>query len=508
MKKSEVKTYNLENLKKDFYEIRDSEIGKKRLLAKIKKVEKNRQIYLSDWYKLSQENDHVYPSQGLLITPFDHLKYHSYEMLPQEKIIETLRLRLYFLEMFNHPYRIHFLRKISGTKFTPPKKVLCKALENAVKTGLSLSIGDLGASVLGSTKQRLGRSERYAQGPFVKLGKQARTLFVGSESPDVWNSAASISTMAASHCLTAIPRNGVLNDIKRQTDLAREAFTWLENLKKLVLDGREDAEEIFAMWKNNITGALEANPEKAVVRAKSLYEAGIRSFRIYSPEPGTGALNTTKIIRKKFGKKVEIFTGQVTDVVQARAIEKAGANGIYVGIGGGGRCITGIRSGSVIDWPNLVWQLRDEISIPIIVQGGASDHVAVTLLLGASGIGVTRVVGGGTIESPGGALYCSDDNGKLFKPYGGEASARTKFLDGKVLPFNVPAFVEGETTKAEMSYVKHVLPTLTYNLHLLIEDSILAMVFRNAANLSELHALNPSPLLRTTSQDLYQRGIH
>ena len=139
-----------------------------------------------------------------------------------------------------------------------------------------------------------------------------------------------------------------------------------------------------------------------------------------------------------------------------------------------------VRSGSAIDWPELVWKLRGEINIPIIVEGGASDHVATTLLLGASGISVSRVVAGGTIESPGGLLYCSDDSGKLFKPYGGEASARTKYLDGKLLPFTIPSFVEGETTKAELSYIKNVHPTLTYNLHVLIEDAILAMVFRGA----------------------------
>ena len=117
-------------------------------------------------------------------------------------------------------------------------------------------------------------------------------------------------------------------------------------------------------------------------------------------------------------------------------------------------------------------------------------------------------MGGGTIESPGGALYFADSEGKLFKPYGGEASARTKFLDGKLLPFGIASFVEGETTKAEMSYVQGVLPTLTYNLHLLIEDAILAIVFRAVENVSQLQAINPSPLAQITSSGEFQRRAH
>lgn len=496
-------------LQEDFEKLRDAKLGKqkiKRLLSK--QEQENTEDYLAAWYGLSKEQDHVYPSQGLLRTPHDYLDYESLMVLPQEKIIKTLRLRRFFLEMFNHPYRIGFLKEVTDSKFKKLPKLESGIFESTRRDGMSISIGDLGASVVGSDRPRSSRTERYAHGPFVKLGKYARVPFVGSASPDVWNSAAAISTMAASHCLSAIPRNGVLSDVKRQADLAEEVFAWLSDMDNTILKGRSDRDLIYKHWKANVVGTVEPNPNKALIRAEKLYKAGVRSFRVYSPEPGTDAVNTTKLLRKNFGKRIEIFTGHLVDVDQAKAAEQAGADGITIGIGGGGRCITGVRSGSVIDWPALLWDLRGEISIPVIVEGGASDNVSTTLLLGASGIGVTRVVGGGTIESPGGALFCTDKTGKLFKPYGGEASARTKYLDGKLLPFDVPAFVEGETTKAYMSYVKHALPTLTYNLHMLIEDAILAMVFRNVDDIAALQSLNPSPLKRSSVSDAFQRGTH
>ncbi len=498
----------IEKAKRDFYDLRDPEIGERKIKAILKPRERDTEVYLSPWLAFSKEDKHVYPSQGLLTTPHDYLKYKSKQLLPFEEIVQTLRLRRLFLEMFNHPYRVRALRHVDKEEFSAPKIVSSTTFEYAKNTGLSISIGDLGASVCGSQTERRSRNERYADGPFVKLGRQARSLFVGSASPDVWNSAASISTMAASHCLACIPRNGVTADVTRQADLAREVFDWLDELERDLLRGRSDREFISTLWRKNVCGTLGATPEDVVKRAHILYSAGVRTFRVYSPEPGTGVVNSIRALRKTFSGEIEIFAGMMVDDRQCVEAEEAGADGLYIGIGGGGRCITGVRSGSVIDWPELVWNLRGKIHIPIIVEGGASDHVAATLLLGASGISVSRVVSGGTIESPGGGLYCVDEKGELFKPYGGEASARTKYLDGKLLPFNVPSFVEGETARATKSYVKHALPTLTYNLHLLIEDAILAMVFRNVNSISELQNIDPSPLKRTTSFDAFQRNTH
>lgn len=498
----------LAKLKADFEELQNPFKGTQRIKSALQESEENQHEYLLKWYSLSKESKYVYPSQGMLITPFDYLDHKSMQMLPQEIIIETLRMRRFFLELFNHPYRTHFLKEVNKSEFRAPAKVDAEAMDYARSIGSSVSIGDLGSIVTGSDKERISRKDRYAQGPFVKLGKQARIFFVGSASPDVWNNAPAIATMAASHCLSAIPRNGLLSDIKRQADLAEEVFEWLNDMADEILSDRKDKAVLLQMWKNNVCGTLEASPKHALVRAAALYKAGVRSFRVYSPEPGIGPVDTVKVLRKKYGDEIEIFSGQIVDVEQAKRVEAAGADGIFLGIGGGGRCITGVRSGSAIDWPELAFNLRGEINIPVIIEGGASDHIAITLLLGASGIGVSRIVSGGTIESPGGLLYCSDSNGKLYKPYGGEASARTKYLDGKLLPFDIPSFVEGEVTKAEMSYIKHVRPTLTYNLHLLIEDSILALVFRGAEDLANLHSLNPSPLRLISSSGEFQRNTH
>lgn len=476
------------------------------IIKKLEPYEQNTASYLKFWYLESGDDKTAYPNQGLLLTPFDFLSCTKTMMLSPEIMIKTLRVRQYILEVFNHPERIAKLKRIQGLVFTPPPKVESNVMTWCTNEGLSLAISDLGVEVVGSDRPRVGRADRLRFGPFVKLGRYARSPLVGSAMPDIYGSVGSLSTMAQLHCLVGVPRNSVFHDISRQVKLVEETLRALEQSEVLV--GRSDADWILNQWKHNLMGVVETESEKALLRTQALYDAGIRTFRVYSPEPGLSVLQTVKALREKFGEEIEIFAGQVVDVEQAKRLEEAGADGLYVGIGGGGRCITGVRSGSVIDWPDLVWDMRGEITIPVVVEGGASDHIATTIALGASGIGVSRIAGGGTIESPGGMLFCVDENGEFYKPYGGEASARTKYLDKHMLPFGIPSFVEGETRKAEMAYFQYALPTLAFNIYSLTEDIILSYVFRAVNDITEFHALNPSPLRRKTSNGEDMQNTH
>ncbi len=489
----------MERIKDDFTSLRDPNIGTTRINDKFQKLESLDRDFIKRWYNLGDE---------LIATDYDNLDINDKVQLPESDLRKILLVRLFFLELYNHPYRIDFLNAITNAGFIPPPKVESNVFISSKSDGIALSIGDLDASILGADNQRVSRTDRYAQGPFVCLGRQARTFFVGSENPDIFGSAAALATMAASHSLASIPRNGILHENEKQVELAKNSFRWLSMIEQEILEGRDDRKHISSLWRKNIIGAVEPTPYKALARAEELYNVGVRGFRVYSPEPGVDTVNTAAVLRRELGDEVEIFTGQIVDEKQAILAQENGVDGIYVGIGGGGRCITGVRSGSVVDWPELVWNLRGKITIPIIVQGGASDHTSTTLLLGASGIGVSRKVAGGTIESPGGANYFADENGILFKIYGGEASARMKFLDGKLLPFEIPSFVEGETNKAIYSYIKHSYATLTHNLHTLIEDSILGLVFRGVTNLAQLHSINPSPLRKITQYGDFQRNTH
>ncbi len=489
-----------------FHNLLNNEKGEEYIHKLTRGYEKNRNTLFDRWYKITGEAKEIYPSQGLLTTPFDYLQFLGKTLLTDEDLWQTLLFRWYILELFNHPSRLEKLYQVDKQPYSAPAKVSNKTMERVLRDGLSLSVHDLGMNVVGTDRDRISRRKILETGPFIKLGKYGRIPFAGGAMPDIFGSTAALATMAMCHALVCLPRNGLFSDAKRQADLAKAAFTWMES--EPLLNFRDDKDILLERWKHNIVGVIEPDHGTSIKRAQLLYQTGIRTFRVYSPEPGKEAVLTVKALRKELGKDIEIFAGQVASVSQAKELQKAGADGLYLGIGGGGRCITAVRSGSTVNWPELLWQMRGEIRIPAIVEGGASEQVGVTLLLGASGIGVTRMAGGGTIESPGGLLYLVDDKGNWFKPYGGEASARTKYQDGKVLGFGIPSFVEGETTKAYKSYVPHFKPTIAENMLFLIEDVILSLVFRGVASISDLHKIDPSPLRQITSAGQGLQGTH
>src|SRR5258706_2673712 len=194
-------------------------------------------------------------------------------------------------------------------------------MESSIQNGLALAISDLGVAVSGSNRSRVGRAERLANGPFIKLGRHARSPLVGSAMPDIYGSVSALSTMAQLHCLVGVPRNSVFHDVYRQIDLVKETFKALEESEVLI--GHPKRRWLLNQWKHNIMGVVETEPTKALFRAQALYDVGVRVFRVYSPEPGLAVLETVRTLGKKLGEDIEIFAGQMVDVAQAQAIEAA-----------------------------------------------------------------------------------------------------------------------------------------------------------------------------------------
>lgn len=497
--------------------LRQPEVAEHFIHQKITLLQKNGH---RDWmwreYERESQTDPTaaYPSQGLIRTPYDSDRSKDAEVisLDKELISTTFRTTLYYLELLNHPDRIKSLLRVHAQPFTPPSIKRAQPIFVQAETERrAIAITELALKAQGADRPRASRTQRLLEGPFIKLGTQARSILCGSANPECWGAAPALAAMAQVHSLVGVPRDGLFTNIQRQVDLAKKAFEWLDHSPVLIGRPKKEQQQLLKLWRHNLMGVLEPEATKAIPRAEQLYAAGVRTFRVYSPEPGTDLQWTVaklrQLERQQKWEPIEIFAGQVISVAQAIALQDCGANGIYVGIGGGGRCITGVRSGLAIDWPQLVEQLRGQIRIPIIVEGGASDAIAQTLAVGASGIGVTRSVGGGTIESPGGWMFFKDDQ-SIFKPYGGEASARVKYLGGRGGPFGVIQYVEGQTTEANINYDRVTVPTLLHNYYLLNGDAILSLVFQNVRNVPEFQQVAFESLVRVSPMDLVLRNTH
>lgn len=483
-----------------------------------------------DWLKNeiyregSEYQQDTYPSQGLVYTSYERDKLGEPQRgkISDDVLGRTIQAWLYYLLLDNHDERLEALFQQSAHSFIAPQAASNIVFDQAREHQQAITIADIKLEVQGWENSRQSRTAIHQSGPFVSYfhpesdtpypgRKQARSVIAVGANPEITGSPFALSTIAQAHSLVCIPRDGYFSDVKRQADLARLAIEYLENSPTLYRKDQALREKLLDFYIHNLVGVIEPESSKAVARAKALYEVGVRTFRIYSPEPGSDSLKTLQALRKvekDLGwEPIEIFVGQVVSVEQAIALEQAGADAIYVGIGGGGRCITGVVGGLTINWPQLVWELRGKIHIPIIVEGGANDSIAESLAIGASGIGAVGKLAG-TIENPGGNSFFIDEIGNFFRYYGGEASDRMRAMAGRVGPFGFILNTEGETTRKALRYGAGELPTLLQVLHILNQGVVAGMVFQNTSTLSEFQRNAVRSIMLASPNDDASRHTH
>jgi IMP dehydrogenase len=200
-------------------------------------------------------------------------------------------------------------------------------------------------------------------------------------------------------------------------------------------------------------------------RIEALSKAGVDVVVVDSAHGfSKGVIETTKYIKNKYSK-IEVIAGNVATFDGAKALIKAGADGIRVGMGPGAICTTRIISGMGVPQITAILETvraAKKAGVPIVADGGIkySGDMVKALAAGASAV----MMGGffaATIESPGKTVELKKDevpsrfknifNGShpyLFKEYRGMGS--------------VGAMKEGAKIKSEdefhgKSYGDHVL---------------------------------------------------
>ncbi|MBT3445791.1 IMP dehydrogenase [bacterium] len=158
-------------------------------------------------------------------------------------------------------------------------------------------------------------------------------------------------------------------------------------------------------------------------RVKSLVDKGLDILFIDTAHAHSKkVLDSLKIIKKKF-KGLEVAVGNIATAEGARALIKAGADSIKVGVGPGSICTTRIIAG--IGVPQLtaildVCSVASKNNIPVIADGGIkySGDITKALAAGASCVMIGNLLAG-TDEAPGEiVLY----QGRTFKTYRGMGS--------------------------------------------------------------------------------------
>ena len=167
-------------------------------------------------------------------------------------------------------------------------------------------------------------------------------------------------------------------------------------------------------------------------RVEKLAKAGVDVLVVDTAHGHSkGVIDTIKYIKKHY-KKVDVIGGNIATKEAVRALAKAGADAVKIGIGPGSICTTRIVTGIGVPQLSAIMECAIEAKkhkIHVIADGGIrySGDVAKAIAAGASTVMIGSLFAG-TKESPGELIY---HEGKTFKAYRGMGSMGAMGAGGK-----------------------------------------------------------------------------
>lgn len=158
-------------------------------------------------------------------------------------------------------------------------------------------------------------------------------------------------------------------------------------------------------------------------RAQALIGAGVDAIVIDTAHGHSkGVIETVAAMKKQFGSDVDIIAGNIATAEGAKALVKAGADAVKVGIGPGSICTTRVVAGVGVPQLSAIYEVRKAVGskIPVIADGGIKQtgDIAKALAMGASSVMMGSALAG-TKESPGEKVL---HQGKMYVVYRGMGS--------------------------------------------------------------------------------------
>lgn len=485
--------------------------------------------------------------QGLMLTPFDEFDGMHVAIPPQEHREGWRILYEYNMRLAIHPARISAMKILEQRGFIPPKN-LYGVINMEAEKGRLLQLSDLGHAVditdldndesltsllinriyalritgredviqnidmiisqIESQKQA-HRTELLATGPFTIIKGKALSFVGVGAMPDITGSVLAGITAAKMFVPFNVPEIGMFSDPHKQAALAKAILDQLTPDDPLLENySDEDKQYIVDHWKSCVTIVTESDVTKALHRAELADAVGATSFRPYGHTRGGDIIGTVRALRRHYPEAL-INASQISGVGVALAVEYEGADVITLGVASGGRCTTGQLSNFLPTNAVLAWNLRGVLGIPIIGEGGAIDEPITSALVGFSGVNGSGSIGGGTFEAPGGCFFLTNDKNTFYKPYGGEASSRFKWLSGRKFGTGIPYIPEGEQT---MKTLDPLLESMTQRIldhwTRVVLGGVVLGIDSGPFEISDIQNLDPSPLWYKTRTTSHLQNTH
>jgi len=170
-------------------------------------------------------------------------------------------------------------------------------------------------------------------------------------------------------------------------------------------------------------GAAVGVTSDTMERVSALVNAGVDVIAIDTAHGHSkGVIETLKMVKKAF-PKLQVIAGNIATAAAAKALAKAGADAVKVGIGPGSICTTRIIAGVGVPQLYAVYECAKALkgtSIPVIADGGIkhTGDIPKAIAAGASCI-MAGSLFAGVEESPGETIIYE---GRKFKSYRGMGS--------------------------------------------------------------------------------------
>lgn len=158
-------------------------------------------------------------------------------------------------------------------------------------------------------------------------------------------------------------------------------------------------------------------------RAEALIQAEVDALVIDTAHGHSkGVIETIKLFKKTYGDNVDIVAGNIASAEAAKALAKAGADAVKVGIGPGSICTTRVVAGVGVPQLTAIYNVRKALgpTVSVIADGGIkqSGDIAKAMAMGASSVMMGSALAG-TQESPGEKIL---HQGKMYVVYRGMGS--------------------------------------------------------------------------------------
>ena len=243
-------------------------------------------------------------------------------------------------------------------------------------------------------------------------------------------------------------------------------------------------------------------------RVAALVEAGVDVIVVDTAHGHSqGVLDRVAWVKKNF-PQVQVIGGNIATGAAAKALVKAGADGVKVGIGPGSICTTRIVAGVGVPQITAVDNVAKALEgtgVPLIADGGIrySGDIAKAIAAGAYSIMVGSMFAG-TEEAPGevelfqGRSYKSYRGmGSLGAMTGAEGSSDRYFQEGSKADKLVPEGIEGRVPfKGPLAPVVHQL----------LGGIRSSMGYTGCANIEEMRT--KPEFVRVTSAGMAESHVH